>query len=181
MTPLNVACRRGRKEVVKVLLTCRANKHISDKFSYYPIHNATLWGYEDIVVILLENGANPNVINVYGFTPLFLAVNETANTNIAEILIKYNADVNFFVPKSTMPLLMGMLKSCYKHIRQYSFSNERRHLHQKHYYIIISKPVTKCGYILTSDLNLTPDIMSKLSNECSWRFSFQPKNLVLIL
>ena len=50
-------------------------------------------GNEEIVTLLLENGANPNIPGGHNETPLNDAV-ACNRTNIARLLVSYGADVN---------------------------------------------------------------------------------------
>ncbi len=50
-------------------------------------------GNEEIVTLLLENGANPNIPGGHNETPLHDAV-ACNRTNIARLLVSYGADVN---------------------------------------------------------------------------------------
>lgn len=47
----------------------------------------------EVVEILLENGANPNVVNEHNYTPLMSSVSAT-NYEIVELLLEYGADPN---------------------------------------------------------------------------------------
>lgn len=51
---------------------------------------------EEIIGILLDNGANPNIENIFGYTPLtsIMCVRNPMAIKIAELLVKYNADIN---------------------------------------------------------------------------------------
>lgn len=84
-----------------------ANVKFEDKFGNVPLHNATITGSVEIVSKLLVCGAEPNVTNSFGLTPLYIAVCELPNMEIVKLLLEHNADVNFYDPASTMTLLMG--------------------------------------------------------------------------
>lgn len=84
-----------------------ANPNIADKFDYTPLHNAIMWGSEDIVMMLLKHGSRVNVFNVFGYTPLYMAANEVPNMNIVKILLRHNADVNLYNSTKTNDVLLG--------------------------------------------------------------------------
>ena len=93
-----------RIEIVKLLLTHGAGVNAIDKRQYTPLHNAVGWGwfknapsdapeykqiyYKAIIQMLLDKGADPNVKDKSGRTPLKLAEGEP---EIIELLIKYGA------------------------------------------------------------------------------------------
>ena len=54
------------------------------------MHNAALLGHVEIVKLLISNGADINIKNGVGMTPL----HEASNKEIAEILLANNANVN---------------------------------------------------------------------------------------
>lgn len=60
-----------------------------------PLHVAAYHGNLELVRALLEHGAQPNVLNSWGATPLHEAArSEEANPEIAALLIKHGANVN---------------------------------------------------------------------------------------
>lgn len=69
------------------------------------LHEATRFGKESIVVRLLAKGDDPNVKNIWGHTPLHLAILHDRRS-IAKLLIEHGADVNAFSTWSgTTPLI----------------------------------------------------------------------------
>lgn len=77
-TPLHLACMYGHEDCVKALVyydvqTCRLDLQ-NDKGDT-ALHMAARWGYEGIIQVLLENGANTDVLNKSRETPLQCALN----------------------------------------------------------------------------------------------------------
>lgn len=68
------------------------NDDLIEKNSY--LHWAVLYSTEDVIKYLLDNGANVNIQNKNGSTPLHDAVYKRKNANIIEILLLYKANVN---------------------------------------------------------------------------------------
>ncbi len=79
---------------------------------YYPknldayLFEAALLGYTKIVQFFLENGANINVINEQGATPLHVAVHN-GYYSTAEFLLKNGAKVDALLPKGESALVLA--------------------------------------------------------------------------
>ena len=58
---------------------------------------ATVGGYVDVVELLLKNGADPNVKNSNGITPLHEAAKDKSAPNVIKTLIAHGADPNVIV------------------------------------------------------------------------------------
>lgn len=103
MTPLMWAARLDAKEILKTLLKSRrvkASINQPDKFGNTALLHA-LWAsertgmgnYEDVVLLLLQEKADPNVRNHEGKTPLIYAA-QTANPKIISILAdRFDAEI----------------------------------------------------------------------------------------
>ncbi|MBF0362943.1 MAG: ankyrin repeat domain-containing protein [Oligoflexia bacterium] len=85
------ACGTGNIDIVKKYLI--ANKHnVNDGFLTTPLFNSINDDYVNIVELLLQNGANPNMPS-RGITPLSHAIQKN-NKLMVKLLLKYGADVN---------------------------------------------------------------------------------------
>ncbi|KAJ8979003.1 hypothetical protein NQ317_015719 [Molorchus minor] len=71
----------------------RPNHH--NTFEQSPLHFAVKLGDLNLINTLLENGAEVNIIDTFGNSPLSLACVEKHDINIVKLLLHYNADVNF--------------------------------------------------------------------------------------
>ncbi len=101
-TPLHLATRKNNLDCVRVLLDYNVSldERISEKSSTTgetelgdtALITAAMYGYIDIVELLLNKGANVNGIGRHGLTPLIVA-SITCKFSIVEILIKNNADI----------------------------------------------------------------------------------------
>jgi len=60
---------------------------VGDIYTLSPLHQACYYNLETLVDLLLEKGANPNVIDIDGDTPLHLCVNEWSSINESSLNI----------------------------------------------------------------------------------------------
>ena len=90
-SPLVLACYRGSDDVAKFLIE---NVCEIDGSSNYgtPLMAAVYKSRENLVKVLLDFGANPDIADVNGTSPMHYAV-IMRNTKIIELLIKADADL----------------------------------------------------------------------------------------
>jgi ankyrin repeat protein len=96
---LQMAAERGDTEILKGLLNTKAeidavgkqtNRGISKQ--YTALHAAVVGGKTHAAKLLLERGANPNIIDTWKKTPLHYASNN-GNVEIVKALLAHKADV----------------------------------------------------------------------------------------
>jgi ankyrin repeat protein len=97
-SPLSLATKLGRTDIVKFLINSGGKLNIKDQRDYVPLSIASEKGHTDIVRILLANGAEPNGTTVCNFlcypdTPLVLAA-EMGHLKIIKLLITSGSEVN---------------------------------------------------------------------------------------
>lgn len=91
-SPLILACYRGNVEVANFLID--KVDDINYKSSEGTALAALAMNYNKILVEkLLQKGADPNIVDGHGYTPLLWAV-KSGQTELAEILLKNGADKN---------------------------------------------------------------------------------------
>lgn len=86
------ACQIGDFDSAKRAIDIGAHVNASDG-DYTPIHWAVQEGYVKIIGLLLDNGADINSHDEFGFTPLQKAVGEN-NPKLVRYLIRKGADID---------------------------------------------------------------------------------------
>lgn len=91
---LHLACFFGSLETAALLVEKGANVniHTSNVTDMRPLHSACAAGRGAIVGLLLKAGAQPNVIQAGGYTPLMAAAG-LGNAPVVDMLLEYGADV----------------------------------------------------------------------------------------
>lgn len=86
--PLGLACYFGRFEVAQYLVKAGAplNSTSHNELKVAPIQSAAAGGHENIVKLLLANGADPNIREHCGYTPLHAAAQNGDETMIRTLL-----------------------------------------------------------------------------------------------
>lgn len=94
-TPLGLASYFGNEDGVRLLLLNGADPNVSSKNGYnvYPIHSAVAANYDMIAKMLLEAGADVNVVQMSGATPLHSAAHN-GNIDLLIVLLEAGANVN---------------------------------------------------------------------------------------
>nr|WP_253308677.1 ankyrin repeat domain-containing protein [Rickettsia endosymbiont of Ceutorhynchus assimilis] len=88
-----LAAQNGDISAVNYLLTKNTDVNTPDHTKQTALHYAARNGHDDIVKLLLDHGANVNVITPdYGWTALHLAA-RNGYDGIVEVLLKHNADI----------------------------------------------------------------------------------------
>ena len=81
-------------EVKRLVVGCGVDPNVKeDDYGATPLHVAAEYGYSEIVEVLLEHGAAPNIREKYGDTPLHYAA-MFGNSKVVEVLLEHGADPN---------------------------------------------------------------------------------------
>jgi len=93
-TPLGLATHFGNEEVVRFLLAQGADPNIQSQNGYnvYPLHAAIGSGFDSIAKMLIEAGAEVNVVQALRTTPLHLA-SQNGNIDLIILLLENGAQV----------------------------------------------------------------------------------------
>jgi len=94
-TPLSLASYFGKEDITHLLLLNGADPNIPSKNGYnvYPLHSAVAANYTMIAKMLLEAGAEINVVQMSGATPLHSAAHN-GNIELLILLLEAGANVN---------------------------------------------------------------------------------------
>ena len=106
-TSLHRAVINEKEEMVKYLVKdCHANVNIQDNHLNTPLHWAVFYNNINIVKSLVENGADVNIENKQGMTPIDVANNMTSidsNDNIVKYLLEKGAVARQIKAKIVFP------------------------------------------------------------------------------
>lgn len=94
-TPLGIAAHFGQEDIVRLLLTHHADPNISSQNGYhvYPLHASLSIKNDSISKMLIEGGAEVNVIQSARITPLHLAA-QHGNIDLIILLLEQGADIS---------------------------------------------------------------------------------------
>lgn len=108
-TPLLYALEQNyNAELAGILIANAAKVNVSGQFKITPLHLATRYGNTIIIDRLLDKGADINVRDVLGNTPLFGAINRRSNSfNTTKLLIDRGAKVNIANKAGQTPLMLA--------------------------------------------------------------------------
>ena len=105
--PIHDAVNRGDLAGVQAELDKGANVN-AKMWRRTPLHSATAGGHTEIAELLIDNGADVNANEDYGWTPLHLAA-KYGHREVAELLIAKGADVNAKKKDGWTPLHLAAL------------------------------------------------------------------------
>ncbi|WP_156307271.1 ankyrin repeat domain-containing protein [Sphingobacterium endophyticum] len=93
--PLGIASHFGKEDIVRILLRNRANPNSSSQNGYqvFPLHSALSNGFDNIAKMLIEAGAEVNVLQSSRISPLHLAAQQ-GNIDLIIILLEHGANIS---------------------------------------------------------------------------------------
>jgi ankyrin repeat protein len=101
-TALHHATEEGQVQIVQYLLENGANPNIKGRPP--PLITAAKLGYDSIVQLLVQHGANINAPDWLDITPLTAAITENKNDTV-QLLVSLGVDVDFPGPQGWTPLM----------------------------------------------------------------------------
>ncbi|XP_074058125.1 uncharacterized protein LOC141499125 [Macrotis lagotis] len=90
-TPLLLAVKENNKEMVEFFLMNGANVNAVDNNQRTPLHLGCVYGYPDVVTLLVERKCHLNPCDLEGLTPLMRAI-QCEQEECISILLKHGAD-----------------------------------------------------------------------------------------
>src|SRR5260370_30489520 len=105
-TPLHQVSRRGRLDIVELLLKHHADLDTRDSRRHTPLMSASFDGKLDVVRILLRNGVSADSHNPEGWTALMLA-SQYGRLDVVRLLLQSAAGVNAHRMSGWTSLLMA--------------------------------------------------------------------------
>lgn len=90
---------------VSTLRGMNIDVNLKDAVGRTPLHIAAEKGNMDVAMFLIENGANVNVADVNGNTPLVFIINKTGNLKVIQRLLEKGARVNLQNRTGETPLM----------------------------------------------------------------------------
>lgn len=93
-TPLILSAWNGHASILSLLLKYKANIEAIDTSGNSSLHYAAAYGFIECLEYLLENGANPNVENLWKITPLQIALLKRHDMCVKILLSKSWININ---------------------------------------------------------------------------------------
>lgn len=106
--PLHLAAAKGHKELVKLLLSHKADVNSKCFLGGTPLHAAAQNGSKEVTELLLAHNAEVNAHDSFGYTPLHLAARD-GRKEVAELLLANNAEINAKGFNGSTPLHLAVL------------------------------------------------------------------------
>jgi len=106
LSPLHIAARKGRDELIPLLLSSRCNPDLRDIDGWTPLHHATFNGMDASVQLLLRAHADARIQGKIGLTPWMVSMLPTHAGTLQAATVKLidpNEHVNF--SKQIIPIL----------------------------------------------------------------------------
>lgn len=106
---LHIAAIKGHPDITRLLLEHNSvSVNCTDRQLQTPLHLVATSGHEEIVGILLDNGAHVDVADIKGGTPLSVA-SKGRREAIVKMLLDKGANINTADSYSMTPLLLALL------------------------------------------------------------------------
>ncbi|EOA81214.1 uncharacterized protein SETTUDRAFT_63636, partial [Exserohilum turcica Et28A] len=91
-TNLHIAAEAGHDDIVSMLLGSGYAVDECDSEGNTALHRASLGEHVKVMLTLLKHGANPNVMNVHGWSPVHMAFS-LGSMEVVEVLMQRGGDL----------------------------------------------------------------------------------------
>ena len=92
-TPLMVAVEKQQLGAVRFLLNQGADVNLKDDYGFTALHLAAISSMYEVMICLVENGADVNAVNLRDVTPLMMACDDDSNMDVVRYLMRRGADM----------------------------------------------------------------------------------------
>ena len=110
-TPLIIACEKGHKEVVEILIGFNADVDVPKLRNCAPLYIAIENNHLDIAEYLINHGATISIVNANGWTPLLLACERGYVDMVSQLVAQENASMEDREVKGCSPLHIASLNN----------------------------------------------------------------------
>lgn len=93
-TALHIASLKGESTIVQKLIDLGANVHLKDNRYWTPLNYAASYQQDQVVIILLDNKADPNAANLQGWSSVHSCALQDHGHILKLLIQRYGAEVN---------------------------------------------------------------------------------------
>lgn len=108
-TPLIIATISRQDDFVEFLLQNGAGIDVPERFGKAAIHHATFMDCVSLAQVLIQHGANVNLMDVFSHTPLSISVIDRHFLPMVKLLTENGADINLYRGELVLPIFLGEL------------------------------------------------------------------------
>lgn len=189
-SPLHIASKNGRFQLVDYLLKHGANIRLKDLYGRIALHYAVLNDHVYITEQLLKYTSNPNEQDDFGFSPLHLALElpqkdlpvaimsglENKKYDIIKLLLHYGAWVDLPIQSNTKPdcLYLGQTSTQYHFYTPLIYALKQKKIKQYTSLVRLLIAYSANKEIKASDGSFAPELVSEIKDFHLWYMIHYP-------